>query len=166
MPGFDTSISVNCTDVPISEPPCLLSECWYSYKLNRAGLRYEIALSIVGGDIIWANGPYPAGRWPDIKIFRHRLKHFMREGERAEADKGYRGEPHHISVPDDCHNYKQRNLKSVIRSRHETVNKRIKQFGCLSQRYRHSLQKHQNLFKAVIVLTQLSIENGEPLFEI
>ena len=153
-------------DMPINEPPCPLYKKWYSHKLHRAGLRYEIALSIVDGDIIWANGPYPAGRWSDIKIFRHRLKHFLRNGERVEADRGYRGEPHHISVPDDYENYEQRRVKDRIRSRHETVNKRIKQFGCLSQTYRHSLQKHQLLFKVVLVLTQLSIENGEPLFRI
>ena len=46
----------------------------------------------------------------------------MREGEQAEADKGYRGEPHQISVPDDCNDYKQRNVKGVISNKEQARN--------------------------------------------
>ena len=88
--------------------------------------------------------------------------------ERVEADDGYLAEE-----PDTCKcpgGFASRMDKSAgefrrrIRTRHETVNARFKSFGILKQTYRHNLINHGNIFRAVAVLTQLAIENGEPLF--
>jgi hypothetical protein len=58
-------------------------------------------------------------------------------------------------------------MKAKARSRQETVNKRFKQWGCLSRVFRHhDLRKHSSLFRAVAVITQMAIENGEPLFSV
>lgn len=54
-------------------------------------------------------------------------------------------------------------LKKEVRSRQEHVNKRMKQFQCLKQVWRHDLPKHKPAFEAVAVLTQLAIENLEPM---
>jgi hypothetical protein len=43
------------------------------------------------------------------------------------------------------------------------VNKRFKQLGCLNKVFRHEVTKHQFVFNAVFVITQMAIENGEPL---
>lgn len=51
-------------------------------------------------------------------------------------------------------------------SRHETLNKRVKQFQVMQQRFRHFLDKHPTAFHAVINLTQLMIENGHPFYTI
>ena len=59
---------------------------WKSHKFGGAGLRYEIGISIEYGDIVWWNGPFPCGAFPDIKIFKQSLKHMMNYGEKAEAD--------------------------------------------------------------------------------
>jgi hypothetical protein len=48
-------------------------------------------------------------------------------------------------------------------TRHETVNRRLKQFYCINLRFRHSLHLHPRFFHAVVNLTQLMIEIGEPL---
>jgi len=56
--------------------------------------------------------------------------------------------------------------KKKILARHETVNKRIKQFCCMNVRFRHSLHLHPRFFHAAVNLTQLMIENGEPLFSV
>jgi uncharacterized Zn-finger protein len=53
--------------------------------------------------------------------------------------------------------------KRAISARHETVNRRVKQFSCMNQRFRHPLYLHPRFFHAVISLTQLMKENGEPL---
>ena len=53
-----------------------------------------------------------------------------------------------------------------IMSRHETVNRRLKQFGVLSQRFRHDRHLHPPCFHAVANLTQLMIANGEKLYEL
>lgn len=52
---------------------------WYSFKLKRAAVRKELAVSL-DGNIIWVNGLYPAGSSPDVVIFRN---------ERIIADRGY-----------------------------------------------------------------------------
>jgi len=57
-------------------------------------------------------------------------------------------------------------IRRRLRARHETVYKRLKDFGILSQTYRHNLKDHAFVFRAVVVLTQLAIESGEPLFEL
>ncbi len=38
--------------------------------------------------------------------------------------------------------------------------------GILSQVYRHDIMRHGEVFWAYAVVTQLTIENGEPLFEV
>jgi hypothetical protein len=129
------------------------SKKWYSHKFNGPGLRYEVGLCIQTGDIVWIHGPFPPGDWPDLSIFRHALLHHLGDGERVEADAGYIGEfPRHVKTPV-----------------HETVNKRFKQWGCLKQVFRHVhdlAYKHASVFRAVAVITQLAIEDGEPLYAV
>lgn len=65
-------VSVNGTDFQIKEPFPFCkktSKVWYSEKLNAAAVRYEVALSIYNGNIVWVNGPFPAGAFTDVKIF-------------------------------------------------------------------------------------------------
>ena len=57
-------------------------------------------------------------------------------------------------------------MQSIVRRRHETINKRFKQFGVLKQVYRHDLRDHGDVFRSVAVITQLAIDNGEPLFAV
>ena len=65
---------------------------FYSHKYKKSAFRYEVALCIKTGWIVWINGPYEAGSWPDINIFRDSLKSHLEENERVEADDGYRGD--------------------------------------------------------------------------
>jgi len=55
--------------------------------------------------------------------------------------------------------------KNVL-SRHEPVNRGIKQFRCMNHVFRHALNLHPTFFHAVVNLTQIMIENGEPLYEV
>lgn len=78
---------------------------YYSHKFKQAAYDYEIAISIFENRVVWAAGPYPAGR-NDITIFRHKLKDKILESRgqnnvlhRAIGDKGYRGEQEVLSVP-------------------------------------------------------------------
>jgi hypothetical protein len=41
-----------------------------------------------------------------------------------------------------------------------------KNWGILSQVYRHDIMRHGEVFRACAVVTQLTIENGELLFEV
>ena len=81
-------------------------------------------------------------------------------GEKVVADLGYRGEPLCIVTPSGDIT----DPTNPVRGRHETVNKRFKQWGVLHRVFRHAAIKHQDCFFAVAVITELALENGEPLF--
>jgi hypothetical protein len=42
---------------------------WFSHKFKGPGVQYEVALNIMMEDIVWINGPFPCGRYPNISIF-------------------------------------------------------------------------------------------------
>jgi hypothetical protein len=54
---------------------------WYSQKHNGPRIRYEIGICIQTRWIIWVNGPFPCGDWPDLKIARECLIHMLDDGE-------------------------------------------------------------------------------------
>ena len=55
-------------------------------------------------------------------------------------------------------------MQQRCRNRQETVNKWLKQFGVLKQRYMHDLRIHVEVFRACAFLTQLAINDGAKLF--
>ena len=57
-------------------------------------------------------------------------------------------------------------MQARVRMRQETCNKRFKHFGILKQVFRHDIANHGEVLRAVAVLTQLAILNGEPLFSV
>ena len=63
---------------------------------GKSALRYELGVDILAGNLIWIQGPYPAGKHTDIKICNKVLRNFLEPGERVEADEGYRGHPDKI----------------------------------------------------------------------
>lgn len=145
---------------------------YYSHKFKQAALDYEVAVSIYTNDIVWAAGPYPAGV-NDITIFRKHLKGKIAESRqasginhRAIGDKGYRGERAFLSVPSSHDTDEVRDFKGRAMSRQEVVNARMKNFDCLLERCRHSIPKHKQCFDAVLVITQLQMENGSPLWKV
>ena len=93
----------------------------------------------------------------------------LTDGERVEADDGYRGEaPKYVRCPAVCMTAIEEfeRMESISRRRHETINKRFKQFGALKQVWRQRLMNHGKAFRVAATVTQLSIQHGEPLFDI
>ena len=112
-------------------------------------------------------GPYPAGRWTDVKIFVDVLSNLPEPGERVEADNGYVGRADKEKCPNNDYNPpKNLGMQSAARSRHETFNGRLKNWGILEKVYRHDITVHGTVFYVCAVITQLSVANGEPLFEV
>ena len=158
-------VSVDGTDFRLRQQDD--GKLYYSHKFKSSGYRYEVAISIEKGDIVWVNGPFPCGAFPDINIFRRGLKNLLlRSGEKAQADLGYRGEPIVIIVPNEYDSKAIKKLKADVRARHETANRRLKQYGVLFQVFRHSLDKHKHCFDACDVLAQMEIISGEPLYQV
>lgn len=141
-----------------------------SHKFEGPGVRYEVAINIRTGDIVWVMGPFPCGDWPDIVIFWFALKYMLEDGERVKADDGYVGEdPLTVKAASSAvHDTDPaiRYVRGRVRRQHETVNKRFKQFKVLAERFEHDIEFHGECFRARAVMTQLSINNGHPLFSV
>ena len=152
------------TDFRINRP-VQKARGWYSHKTNSSGTRYQIAVSIPTGLIVHIDGPYPAGHWPDIKIYRRLLKYLLLPGEMVLADLGYRGDST-IITPDDVIEPDMLQLMSNARARHEGINGMFKMFRILRDIYRHDRSKHESIFKCVAVLVQLRLKRGEGTYDI
>uniref|UniRef100_A0A336L3F9 CSON015158 protein n=1 Tax=Culicoides sonorensis TaxID=179676 RepID=A0A336L3F9_CULSO len=152
--------SIDGVDFKIAEPSPF-DPSFYSHKFKSAGLRYEIGLCLRTGEIVWAHGGFPCGRFPDLKIARDLFVEFLDEGERAVADRGYQ-DGRYFLLPNA--NNKQRH--ATIMSRHETINKRLRHFKILDCKFRHDKVKHIRCFHSVVNLVQLTIKHEEPLFSI
>lgn len=85
----------------------------------------------------------------------------MMPGEKAIADRGY-NDAFYFILPNAINSVRH----NQIMSRHETVNKRIRQFKILKNTFRHNLDLHPQIFHAVLNLTQLQIQYGEPLYSV
>ena len=152
-------VSVDGTDCPVSEnhpfTPAL-----FSHKLNRAGLRYEVAVSIFTGNIVWVNGPYRAGKFNDLQIFKHELKNLLNENELVIADSMYKDST--CIRPEQCFP-ENMNLHRRVRAHHEYVNGLLKRFKVLSSTFRHRHNLHVYCFHSIahIVKLQLDYKNSE-----
>jgi hypothetical protein len=156
-------MTVDGTDCPICEPQPF-SAHWYSHKFKGAGLRYEVGVCIQTGDIVWVNGAYPCGSWPDLKIFRHRLKGMLGPNEMVEADKAYRDEK--CRLPGSYVSVADRQAHTRARARHEAVNARLKIFQVLRKAFNHNIHDHQHCFFACAVITQLAFNNNEQPWQV
>ncbi len=112
-------------------------------------------------------GPYPVGKYTDIKIFNKVLRHFLDPGEQVKAYEGNVGHPDKIKCPQNVGNTAAKwAMQGRVRVHHEMLNRWLKNWGILSQVYRHDIMQHGNIFRACAVVMQLTIKNGEPLFEV
>ena len=158
--GNDALLSVDCADFRVP----YWGKAFNSYKFRASGVRYEVALCIATGWICWTYGPKPPGLYNDLMIFREALMLELDPNEKVVADGIYRAEsPHITKTPHTVNSYRNEEQETLVRARHEHVNKRYKMWGCLGQRWRHVHRSHQTIFRAVTTMEQLQIENGEPL---
>lgn len=158
--GQTCFVSIDGVDFKIFEPQPF-NPGYFSHKFRGPGLRYEIALNIRTGYIVWAHGGYPCGLYSDLRLAREAFVLNLKKNEKAMADKGYKDASCFI-LPTPLN----KSQHSVIMARHETVNKRLKQFEILNQRFRHQLEKHPMIVQAVVNITQLMLQNGHPLFSV
>ena len=57
-------------------------------------------MDIIKGNLVWIEGPYPAGKYSDITFFWNCLLHHLDPFERVEADDGYVGKsPAKVKCP-------------------------------------------------------------------
>ena len=75
--GSRCKITVDGTDFRIREPHPFNKERWFSKKFKGPGVRYEVGICIQTGWIVWLNGPFPCGEFPDLKIAKMELVHMF-----------------------------------------------------------------------------------------
>lgn len=164
-------ISIDGTQFWIEEPidPDFRKNTkFFSFKFKHAGVNVEIALDLFQDRAVWINGPF-VGSMHDITIFRKgglREKLKACKTIKAIADKGYRGEKKYVSTHNSLDTPEVQEFKKRALARHESYNKRLKNFGCLSQRFRHKFENFRMFLLAVAVTVQFQIENGSPLFDV
>ncbi|KAL7577483.1 hypothetical protein ACA910_004764 [Epithemia clementina (nom. ined.)] len=145
-------------------------KAFYSHKFKSSGLRYGVASSIVGDNIVHVDGPQPPGDWNDFTCFRKYLKPKLEPGEKVEADDRYLGEdPGKIVAPGGIRFMETeatKNAQRRLRSCHETINERLKQFQILSECFCQNILKHGDVFRACAVLSQLSFQYNKGPFEV
>lgn len=156
-------VTIDGTDFQINEPQPFNPK-WYSHKFHGPCVHYEVGICIQTGWIVWVNGPFPCGT-TDLQIARSWLIYELDAGEKYLAEGGYNDGGQFSETPNGLKNHDQK-MKTLARARHETVNSRFKQFGILSQRFRHRLNRHGTVFMAVANITQLAITLDQPLFNV
>lgn len=136
---------------------------FYSGYAGLHCLKYEIAVQVWTGELVWLVGPF-FGSKHDLTIAR--LSGFLNmllPGEHAYADKLYEGDPrllvpfkgrswqlsHHQFVWNDFHRR--------VRVRCENAIGRIMRFGCLQAAWRHRLSRHAIAFYCCAQLAQLDL---------
>ena len=160
----DCTMTVDGTDFCIPQKGAATKgNAFASHKYaGKSALRYELGVDILAGNLVWIQGPYPAGKYTDIKIFNKVLRNFLEPGERVEADEGYRGHHDKTKCPgNDPHPAENRGMQGRVRTRHETLNGRLKNWGILSQVFRHHIRMHGDVFRACAVVTQLTVDRRE-----
>ena len=160
--GSRCKLTIDGMDVFIKEQR-LFCPKWWSHKSNRPGLRYEIGICIQTGWICWFNGPFLCGSFSDSRISMEALIYVLRRDEKVQADTTY-GSLYHETPDKSRRGTPYERMKAKARARHETINGRIKVFGCLSNRWRHPLKKHGTAFGAVANIIQVQIEKEGTTF--
>ena len=109
---------------------------------------------------MWASCPFQSGGNPDLAIFCSELRQKLENDELIIADGAYRD----VSC---LYNdgFPLRVLR-IIRARQESLFSRLKNFNVLTQKFRQNLSRNKDGFFSILNLTQISLENGYPLFKV
>jgi hypothetical protein len=143
---------------------------FYSHKFHQSALCYEIAISVFTNNVVWVNGPFPAGTG-DRDIFRQGLQAKIPAGRKAIADGAYQAaDLPMIMVTRNTHSKATRKTISRAKARQEGFNSKLKNFKILSETFRHSVgaecSKHRICFEACVVICTYQIERSAPLFDV
>ena len=94
----DCLMTINGTDFCIQQKGITKKgNAFGSHKYSgKSALQYKLDIDILKGNLVWVEGLYPAGAWPDIKIFLNTLVGHLLPGKCVEANNGYVGHPNKI----------------------------------------------------------------------
>jgi hypothetical protein len=129
---------------------------YFSYKNHCAGFNYEVGIALHESKCVWFNGPYPSGKYNDIKILAEKgLKQKLKgKKKKCITDHGYQSYPKVVSTMNSHNTGPVHRFKIRARQRHEKWNGKVKECECLSSTFCHSKEQLQACFEAVAVIVQ------------
>ena len=158
--------SVDGTHCWIPEPQGEPNKKWYSHKLNKSTVAYEVALHLYQNKVAWINRPFKVGE-SDLSIFRKEdcFKSKLPPWNLVIVDKGY-PEEEQISIPNTFDSDAVKIFKQHARASQQPFNSRIKAFKILTSCFWSNHELHGIVFDAVCVIVQFDMEVERPLMEI
>ncbi len=118
-------------------------------------MRYEVGVCINTGWIVWMNGPYPCGDWPDLSIAKAFLHHVLSPGEMYVANGTYRAAQ--ALQPSQGLTQVEDDYMAVCRACHETVSRKFKMFQSIQNTFKREVTKHGLFTHAIANVIQLGI---------
>src|SRR5690349_13612686 len=86
-------VIVDGTECPIMRPNSIIQNVFYSGKKKRHTIKYEVAVRVSDGLLVWISGPFP-GKVHDMAMLHDgNLCSYLVNQERILGDKGYQGQP-------------------------------------------------------------------------
>ena len=78
----DCTMTVDRTDFSIPQKGAATKgNAFASHKYaGKSALRYKLGVDILAGNLVWIQGPYPAGKYTNIKFFNKVLRYFLEAG--------------------------------------------------------------------------------------
>ena len=139
---YDCLITTSAIDFPVLDPSPTKSKKghsgYYSHHVKGPALRYEVGVSVFGGDIVCTNGPFPAGCTtesdPD-EIVDQFSRLGLSCGKKPDSDMA-------------------KKVPNRTRDRQKMINDRLTSFKIL-QGFRHGISSHVSVFSAIVVFIQL-----------
>jgi hypothetical protein len=174
--GLVFFMTVDGTHCPIREPRPF-STIWSSHKQGgKAGLNYEIGLSIHKQRLMWIHGPTPPGLHNDLDVAREALlpavrafndSHPQAVNRRILADGIYaaKAESDIFSTKNEFDPREVEEFKDRAMARHEFFNNHLKKWKILATEFRHDrkgdfLLYHRECFDCVAVICCYQVDNG------
>lgn len=96
--GSRCKITLDGADFSIQESIPVQSG-WHTEKFRGPGLRCKVGIGVQSGCVMWINGPFPCGEWPDLKIAMSDLVNVFEGDGCAVAGSGHRGHPLCFDAP-------------------------------------------------------------------
>ncbi|KAJ3078348.1 hypothetical protein HDU99_000632, partial [Rhizoclosmatium hyalinum] len=155
------SCYMNGVDIEVTEARPL-DAALFSHKFKSAGYRFQVATALGTSKIVYISGGTPCGMFNDLDQAQRTLLLELEDGEKVAADKGYRGDPRTItklSGNSDAVKSHNRNI-TLMGARHETVNRRMKDFHILAGMFRGRSEEIIRIFCAVANITNIKLQNS------
>jgi hypothetical protein len=149
---------------------------WYSHKKNGPGVGYAFTLSTEVDRCVHISGwHHPSTH--DLTTFRggngpianrdHTALYFrLLAGTKAIADSAYAGEPSKVMVARTGHTPELADFIRRVKARQESYHSRLESFRAFKDVFRHKLDRHLLVVRAIAILVQYDMENGHPLMKI